>query len=326
MRVTAGDRTIRDGQVWFMMITLVLVIAPPRCLESDVVWVKGSVKPVYGRILEQDAQVILFQTVDEDGVAGETVRIARAQIEIMVQTIDEDRLGKLSINSLADYQDYAEELAVQKVDPLSRELAVRLYTIAAYHSENDASQSDLYRSCLMGLAELADPGSDRQKKWLDQLNLLDGKLPGNAKPGSSDSGPTSDQRETARQIVRMIRQGEGVAANRLLDQPDSQNAVSLWSDWISLPELKRLALLNRLDLAQLNQLLQVELAILAGETSPDVSANSMVNSFGQQAQRDGKVPMLFGGMALLADFDPEKSVYRDGVWVKPNPKSTGGND
>ncbi len=142
---------------------LVVYLSGNPIARADVVWIKGEEQPKFGRLIDQDDQKVVFQLHGQP----ETNRteFQRTAIETLVVNFDTQRLENLSPENFADYRDYAEELAAQRKDPVARELAVRLYIIAAAGSPGDIRQSSL-----KGLASLAENNQERQK-W-NTLRLL----------------------------------------------------------------------------------------------------------------------------------------------------------
>ena len=109
-----------------------------------------------GYLVSEDAKQIAVRFKAPDG--KETVQtFERAKIKI-VHKIDLPRLEKLKKADPQGYQDYAQELAKQKADPEARELAERLYLIAAY-----LDMPGRGRACLLAMSELANAPADGRR-------------------------------------------------------------------------------------------------------------------------------------------------------------------
>jgi hypothetical protein len=112
--------------------------------------------PVGGYFLSEDATYIRVRIKTPDGKDLDKV-YEKAKIKI-IHRVKRDVLEKLSKDKPAAYRDYAIELAEWKADPEARELAQRLFLIAAYLDPNIIGSR-----CLLKMADMADNTGDVRK-------------------------------------------------------------------------------------------------------------------------------------------------------------------
>ena len=292
------------------LLVLAAMVVQRRSSLADVVWVRGEDQPRYGWVLMQDDQKVVFRPVGEAETRQE--EFDRTAIEMLVVNFDRRRLENLSPENFADYRDYAEELTAQKNDPVARELAVRLYIIAAAGSNDEVRQSSL-----KGLVALAENDQQRQK-WttLRRLHETGGRV--SQQPASTLSDTiTPDERRQALKVVRMIRQGNGLEAARLLRQPAAKKAFRHWTHICSVDELTRISLLNRPTLSQLHQLLSIELSIVNNQSKTRITEESQARSWGEYAQAKSTIAGVMPSFRTATRFDPGNSIFRAGRWLKP---------
>jgi hypothetical protein len=297
-----------------LMIATVFVFVGAGINQSraDVIWVRGQSAQVYGQIVsmtDTHYEVRVF----ERGQFSETVKIERSTIQQAVSNISVQRLTQLDPSNAAAYRDYAEELAVQKTDPSARDLARRLYLIAAAHSDGT-----LRSSALLGLISIAESNVHRRRLEILR-SLVDPHSTFTGIAGEQDSkldSVTADQKRLMLKLIHAIRKEKSDQAIKLLTPASNRNVFDLWSDDCGLEELDRMARVNRPGKSQLAKLLIIESRIMSPQTNP-------VNPSGRKLNWGDFATQVSGTLGALPSFnnvtrfDPEKSVYREGRWVKP---------
>ena len=274
--------------------------------HGDLLWLKETDQPQSGWVVNQTDELILFRSFAAPDAPA--VSLARTQVELVVITIDTERLAQLNPSNWTAYRDYAEELAVQKLDPTARELAIRLYVIGGH-----GASGDLRKSCLTGLIALANDVPQRER-WRLLQRLESGEIEPESQLDlnlAADIDPAD--RALAIDVVRLIRRGEGIAAIELLDDPVVKAKLDRWRHLISTEQLKRLAVLNRFTPDQLRLLLRMELSISNPAASPNVGPldwADYANSYSPQ-------PVEIPSFKNATPYDPEASVFRDGQWQRP---------
>ncbi len=274
--------------------------------HGDLLWLKETGQPQSGWVVNQTDELILFRSFAAPDAPA--VSFARAQVELVVITIDTERLAQLNPSNWTAYRDYAEELAVQRLDPTARELAIRLYVIAGH-----GASGDLRESCLTGLIALANDDPQRER-W----RLLHRLESGTNEPESQlnlnlSAAIEPADRAVAIDVVRLIRRGEGIAAIELLDDPVVKVRLDRWQHLISTDQLKRLAVLNRLTPDQLRILLRMELSIIKPAAFPDLGPQDWADYANSPSPQPAEIPSFKNA----TPYDPEASVFRAGQWQRP---------
>lgn len=291
-------------------------------LHSDVVWLKGNSAPQYGRIISQSEKSIEFSRFENNRLAP-SVSLPRVQIEQLVVNFDRERLEKLTPSDPAAYRDYAEELAAQSADPTARDLARRLYLIAAASSPGEReSELTIRQSGLAGLVGLANSADERRK--LKMLQILVSPNPVQLiDPTPTTQIPTADGDDRLTlDLIHAIRSENLTRAVELLAARENRAVFATWSEICSLDELDSIARVNRPSKAQLSKLLQVEVQILSRDPNlpqkNGTSGNSRDLSWGDSAMRPFSLPGLAPSFETVTDYDPGASIFREGRWVTPD--------
>lgn len=166
--------------------------------------VAGEREPLRGYVVEQRAAAIVIELE-----GGRRREIARDQIEELIRPVSEERLAALTPDQPHAYRDYAEELAEKRADPEARDMATRLYVIAAY-----LAPDELGCGCLLGMASLAKT-PERRRLLRAMAYVLD--------PAHSRSllveAPTpvrEGNRQQARKVLQHLRSLRRTEARALL--------------------------------------------------------------------------------------------------------------
>ncbi len=113
-------------------------------------------------VREDDTTIVVRRDLDGEEV---TQSYVKADLALILRSVDPERLASLRPDEPKDYRNYAEELAEKRDDPEARELALRLFHIAAY-----LDPDNLGRGSLLSMAGLAgSPGQERQCRALAYL-------------------------------------------------------------------------------------------------------------------------------------------------------------
>jgi hypothetical protein len=283
---------------------------------ADVIWIEGQHDPLYGVILSRDETGVVLRT----GFDNDTPirKIATHQIKLVVVNLDHRRLEALNPQKLGEYRDYAEELAVQKKDPTARELAIRLYLIAATNGANAIRDSAL--TGLVGVAR--DPREESTFRLLRHLHseLADGGENQPVERAGNRSGATTSGEKLLR-AIQMMRRGKNIEAGEFLADETVSIALGEFPVRISWQELREIASVTRPTMAQLDQLLRIEAELrfgsLVGFEQEGVESRHWSASAHKPAKRFDRLPTF----ANATEFDPYLSVYREGKWVSEIPTS-----
>ncbi|MFK7766115.1 MAG: hypothetical protein AB8B55_02650 [Mariniblastus sp.] len=311
--------------VWSIAVLFMFSIAAET--QADLVWLKGSPKSLSGWVvssagpneskqeIKNEIEFRVFQ--NERFLRARTIQ--SDQIELVVRNIDVARLGKLSPERPSLYRDYAEELSVHKNDPAARDLAKRLFLLAAKNSTEDLRQSSM-----LGLLALANSADEYNRlKTLCILAVptmgdLKGEMqnPFSIKNGlASQSKKTEEDRERMLKLVHAIRREMADVENSLLKDNDKRKSYANWEEICSVAELDQIAAAERPSRVQLAKLLAIEIQVLQSE-SPAVKPKQD-RGWGDSATQPSAAIGVLPTFENVTRFDPRQSVFRDGKWDYP---------
>jgi hypothetical protein len=276
-------------------------------VRADVVWLRGQPAPVYGIIRSvDDSQLTLDEWIGHGQISER--RFARTEVESYLVNFDSVRLGKLDPAIPSGYLEYAEELASQRIDPIAQGLGVRLYLIAAKHS------SDQDRgSAICGLVAVARNAEERNR-FLQIAELFDVKF---RSVQTVDEGTVADleNQRVLLKALRKLRRGDSVAAAEALKNSALQKLVHRFPGGPDASELIRWAGMAQLSGRQLAQVLAIERALELSEVgSPTVGATS---DWSVESTRSIQTIIKIPSLETATEFDPSKSVFRNGNWQEP---------
>lgn len=309
---------------WFAIFFLVCSAASVR---ADLIWVKGKPNPMSGQIVASltGTDKIEFRSF-RNGSFERKQSFSASEIEFQIKNIDASRLESLDPKRPNEYREYAEELAVQKNDTAARQLARRLYLLAAAHSTGD-----LRRSSLLGLIAIAESPEEYERfKMLhvlsdpetgDSSNELSAtpfgmgfKQNGNSKVAETDFSETEKARML--ELIYAIRRENSSKSKLLLDDDGNHKVFQKWKAYCSLAELKRIASAQRPSKVQLAKLLSIEIQILNSDTT-DITYPVRSKAWSDHASRPSSTIGVLPTFENATRFNPKQSVYRDGRWEEP---------
>ena len=287
-------------------LLLFLIAVDSQILPADVIWLKGSAEPVVGRILDEKGDQIEIQFADRT-----IQKIPRNKIVASSNTVSDTRLEQLTASDWMPYFELAEELSVEKADPVAHELAIRLLLIVAANAD-----LQLRESALSGLAQLGR--NEREQSRFRLLKRMRSQSTDLAiRPPQSQSVSRSRLEQSRQRLlegIQSIRRGGGDRATKLLTSKEIEHALPKVADVCSRSELIQMSRLNRLSLAQLSKLLKAEL-ILRGEKVQ--TGNNDNQNWGYQAAQQCRVESELPTLENVTEFDPNQSVFRGGRWIQP---------
>jgi hypothetical protein len=280
---------------------------------------KGDGPTIAGFLVREDPAKVVLREELQDGTFQER-EIPRSEIDELIVTVDAERLESLRPDDPHGYRDYAEELAVKRRDPEARAMAVRLYLIAAY-----LAPEKLGRSCLMGMAALADGPAERRKframaYLLDPAHNRELLERSEADARGAPTAPDADRGELV-DALRLLRQGKyGLAQGKAESvEPlfDRYGRVLSRDEFIETCQSAPDAGLPD-DL--LRGILRLELT-LSEPTSPEEHSRPAKGPAPARWLRiiatGGHKPVPSLSLETITEFDPCKCVFRRGRWVEP---------
>ena len=295
-----------------------LTLAATLLIASDsafaiVIYKKGSNKPIAGPVIRQNGNEVVVREETSTGVRD--VIVPRSEIEDLIETVSLERLAELNPSRPQEYREYAEELAEKKLDPEARQMAVRLFQIAAWLDPTKTGHG-----ALLGLVAIARPGEE-EARFRAAAYLFDPRhnkallgqvsVPANA---SKEADPA----QALLEALRQLRRGHDQQARTALAPPAVSEELAAYSGILTREEFLAACAARNLSDEQLRKVLELELALdsrlHAGADKPEETTLASWND----AIRMGKlsaIPSL--RFERLTEFDPRECVFRQGKWQRP---------
>ena len=332
MKHSVLDNTVRTASAARLFSPcwrqLLLAIALCLCVTQAARGVLISTKSgeeLRGFLIRQDDNQVILDEVRSDGTKARR-RLERSEIALIVVTVSADDLATLQHDEPASYRDLAEELAVKRKDPDAHHAALRLYLIAAF-----LEPETLGRSSLLGMVSLArNPAEERRFRAM--LFLLDPdadpailKEPDRFRPSDREQIDIQNRLLAA---LRALRRGSKSEALRIAQRPEVKQHLQRYVDILEHHELVTACTpgTNRRKLTPLilQKVIKLELAILfPASSSPAASkVKSAGNSWSHLFKRTAPSPTLPLRLESLTEFDPRKSQFRNGAWIRPRNVNT----
>jgi hypothetical protein len=279
----------------------------------------GSV-PVGGYLVSEDGKKLKIKTLVEGGREKFT-EYELSKIKI-IHRVDNSRLEKLNKDDPKGYFEYATELADRKLaaDPEARDLARRLFLIAAYLDKRQFGNE-----ALLNMGSLAStPGEARRCRALASLfDTRDGAKP--LKPEPLSKVPTGALQDFQK-ALQLYRTGDIANARKRANQKDMDLVFSMAPGKMDKATFLQWCIdadgpsgSQSLSEDRLRMVLQAELWVLEqlsrGDTGDKTSAGETKWSSILQSRQVGSVPVL--SLETVSEFDPRKCLYREGKWVVP---------
>ncbi|MBW3595801.1 MAG: hypothetical protein KY475_00840 [Planctomycetes bacterium] len=286
------------------LIAACVLLATCASAQAVTIFERGKTEPTRGRLVRETALHVTIDEVLPDGRTRERV-IPRTVIEDMIDPVSAERLKSLSPDNPQAYRNYAEELAEKRIDPDARAAAIRLYLIAAH-----LAPEDLARSCLLGMTALArTPAEERKFRAMAYLYDPDHdrRLLREAAASEAPAAP-SEARDGLVRALQLRRQGNRRAAILNVERTAVKEELSKHADVLTYEEFAQPGLPDEL----LSKIVGLELALESGEAA---SAGS--SRWSQLIVADQTAPIPSLTLETLTEFDPRRTLYRNGKWVAP---------
>jgi len=302
-----------------LLIGVTLLCILPRPAAAVAVLLKGSDTPVYGYLKSRTAAFVVIETRQADGSLQQR-QIRAARINDVIVTVSQERLTRLDCDHPEQYRDYAEELAERRRDPEARDMAIRLYLIAAYKAPQR-----LGPSCLLGMAQLAYTPAEK-RRYRAMAYLLDPKHPRQlisekTTAPARDKEPLAEITDSGRAVllkaIHFLRTDRGDEVRRNLDRSPLKEALGAARS-ASREDFAAAAkgpLSPRLQ-AKLAEL-EIELRGLTRNDSTGGESPAEESSWAAALQRS-RAPAGSLHLLRITDFDPRKCEYAEGRWHAPN--------
>lgn len=245
--------------------------------------------------------------------------VADAQVDF---SIPSKELSKLSIADPVAYRDLAEECSVVRKSKVAKNLAVRLYLIAAKHGDEK-----LRRSALRGMIQVARSDEELRKfkvlaflndpVFADLLLKKQNKVPTARKQNS----PTRDDaklspRENLLDALMSIRRGKSLRAQRLMQSSDVKKLFSQFDDLMSVEEFNAACLQSDIDDATLYRIITIDLKLRYGDDSSEPPESDAAWRKVFEGTLPDKIPRI--SFDTVTEFNPDHSRFFNGRWQTPN--------
>ena len=269
----------------------------------------------FGLVESQDADSIRFRLHPELG--GESRVFPRDEVVALVTNIDLSRLANLNPGNLEAYRDYAEELASQSKDMQAGDLAIRLFLIVAYGSNQAGTQqksSALRNSAIRNLQALSRNEPERRAfaKLAFLYQVADLRL-AEQEPDLSDA-----MKSRLLFLLKAVRSRNMDLARQLKDRPPIAQVWPRWSTTCSWDELGRIIEQGGPSSIQLERLLKMEVDLLTGQ---DANRSEKTTDFWavQAVDHDHRAELI-PKFLNVTEYDPRQAVFVDGHWIRPQIK------
>jgi len=304
-----------------LFFLLVGVFVTPAC-GVILLFKSPDVPPVKGRLVRKTDKTIVVEVTRPDGTTREK-SFSMNVIDLVLMAVSTERLTELRPDKPQAYRDYAEELASKREDPEAREMAMRLYLMAA-----NLAPKKLGRSSLLGMIDLAHtPQEERKLRAIAYLldpehdrRLL--RTPAKIRVTPAAKGPRKKDQANLLRALRFLRQGNRRGAGNLLRNLGVKKEFAHYADFLSYEEiLKATDPAAKLTPAILRQVLTLELALEGTPAiAPPATAKKEESTLSWNetlANKDAHPLPTLSLETALPGVDPQKCRYRDGHWVKP---------
>lgn len=278
-----------------------------------VIYKKGSNKPIAGPLVRQNGNEVVVREESATGVRD--VIVPRSEIEDLIETVSPERLAELDPSRPQEYREYAEELAEKKLDPEARQMAVRLFQIAAW-----LDPAKTGHGALLGLVAIARPGEE-ESRYRAAAYLFDPRH--NKALLGQDVAPAKTAKETdpaqaLLEALRQLRRGHDQQARTALAAPGVSEVLAAYPAILTREEFLLACAARDLSDEQLRKVLELELTLdsrLRG--GADKPAETTLASWNDAIRTGNLSPIPALQFDKLTGFDPRECVFRQGKWQRP---------
>ncbi len=278
---------------------------------------------ITGYLVRDDGTAVTIRRKLPDGTEREDTYL-KSKVTV-VQTVKAERLQELKPEAPRAYRDYAEELAAKKDDPEARDMAIRLFLIAA-----SLDPDGLGRSCMLAAAPLGrDHQEERRFKAL--AYLLDPKHDKESlKDGSRTAPPDptlSPEWKTFIAALKAYRKGNYAEAVKLANEPGVPRCFADAAGFLthkefvakcSAPENPKGSPDAASELVRKIVRLELRYEESSAPLKMDPKAGNIGGPWQAATGAGGRVAPPPLALEALTEFDPRESVFRAGKWQRPD--------
>ena len=302
---------------WFFscFITATLLGASP--IAADTIFLADG-KVIFGRVLETEPESILFNQRLENGQGYRQRKMDRSAIKTMVVNIHPDQLAKVDPREPDSYYAIAEILDPQRLDPEARDLAIRLYLLAAKYGSPAIRDTSLLK--LIRLART--PGEQNKfnalaNRYVDVSAFQIPPQTSVAPKLQPLSDETKQRLRNLRKAIEALRTDHRTEAADIIGRKWMEQTMAPFRNICSWRELRSWSLAPDMKIEWLARMLELELAI---EAILDLGSDEIdqVTDWARLANRKVQ-PLVPIDIDNVTEFDLTKNKFLDGVWVS-NPE------
>lgn len=297
---------------WTLLLFCLLTAWATPC-PGVIILEKNRSESVKGFLVSQNDLRVVVDELLPNGEIHQRV-IPRSDIDLLRISVVPDRLSALQPDQPQAYRDYADELSEKREDPEARNVAIRLYLLAAH-----LDPKGLGRSSLLSMAGLARSPLE-ERKLRAMVYLLDpahdrGVL---TPPSFTTAVPTTDLTDTQRKmLLRAIQALRGDNRREALEfsrRPLFQEVYKRYSSILTLEAFSAAAATRDKDLPGplVKKLITLELLVLnlplkEHRTTEDVPWSTILTT-----KQDQRVTPL--SLETITEFDPNETVFKNNRW------------
>ena len=307
------------GRISLAMTFLVAVLWFLQPVFAVVVYKKGASKPVAGHLVRQNGNEVVVREESSSGLK-ESV-IPRGEIEDLIETVSTERLSALDPSRPQAYREYAEELAEKKLDPEARQMAVRLFQIAAW-----LDPAKTGHGALLGLVSVARPGEE-EARFRAAAFLFDPRhdkaLLGQTSVTAGKPRQEDDPAQKLLEALRQLRRGRGQQARAALAAPAVSEELEAHRGILSREDFQAASSAKDLSDEQLRKILELELKLDSRVSGRgEEGAQTTLASWNDAVRGGNLAPIRLLQFDKLTQFDPRECIYRQGKWERSPPMTT----
>lgn len=297
---------------WLWCWVAMIILWPVPVTADTLYLTDGNV--MFGRVLSTDAQSVLFNQRLQNGDGYRQRNIERSAIKTLVINIHPDQLSEVDPANPDSYYAIAEILDPQQLDPEARDLAIRLYLLAAANGSPSLRNTSLRK--LIPLAR--DPWEQKKFNALANRYLTDGRfeLPTLVPSTSQLKPPSTEESErlkTLQESLTALRTNNRSDAADTIGQNWVEQTMDPFRNITSWRELRQWSIAPELKTEWLARIVELELAIDA-TLRPTKNPADSTPDWSRLANQEIR-PLSPIDFHNATEFDLSKNQFREGVWI-----------
>lgn len=298
---------------WIIACWVATVMLWPIPATADTIYLNDG-KVIFGRVLSTSAESVRFNERLTNGEGYRQRNIERSSINTLVVNIHPDQLSEVDPKQPESYYEIAEILDPQKRDPEARDLAIRLYLLAAEYGSPSLRNTSLRK--LIPLAR--DPREQKKFNALAHRYLTDGtfEMPTNSQTIEEPTKPSEEVTQRLRQLrnaLEALRTDNRSEAADIINQNWVEQTMGPFLNICTYRELRQWSVASELKTEWLARTLELELEIEAALEPRRQNENRAIDWSRLANQKIEPLSPI--SLRNATDFDLSKNKFREGVWT-----------